>query len=264
MGWGRKLLVAMGLIVAIVVGCLVYGLYNVDALVKAAIEKYGSEAVASQVVVGQVNVNLKDAKVILKNLRVDNPEGFTEKTAFSAGYVEVDLDEDKLNTSKITIRKVLIKEPLVTFEHANGEDNLSKLQKSALAYAEKLAGSNKKEDSANSTKVFIHNIDLTDGKIFLKDSRLMGASMTLPLPNIHISKIQTGPDGSSPEEIAGQVMENLFSSSKHAVGQSASSIVEQSAKELKDAGKEAGKTVKAVKDAGSGLTSSVKKLFSRD
>ena len=84
----------------------------------------------------------------------------------------------------------------------------------------------------------------------------MGASMTLPLPNIHISKIQTGPDGSSPEEIAGQVMENLFSSSKSAVTQSTSSVIDQGSKELKDAGK-------AVKDAGAGAASSVKKLFSR-
>ncbi len=262
MSLGKKLLLGVGLIIAVVIGFLVYGLYNVDALVKAAIEKYGSEAVSSQVVVEQVKVNLKDAKVILKNLRVDNPQGFTEKTAFSAGYVEVDLDEDKLNTSKITIRKVLVKEPLVTFEHANGEDNLSRLQKNAIAYAQKLAGSNnKKEDGASSTKVFIHNIDLMDGKIFLKDSRLMGASMTLPLPNIHISKIQTGPDGSSPEEIAGQVMESLFSSSKSAVGQTASSVVDQGAKELKEAGEAASK---AIKGAGSDLGSSVKKLFSRE
>ena len=99
------------------------------------------------------------------------------------------------------------------------------------------------------------------GKIFLKDSRLMGASMTLPLPNIHISKIQTGPDGSSPEEIAGQVMESLFSSSKSAVGQTASSVVDQGAKELKEAGEAASK---AIKGAGSDLGSSVKKLFSRE
>ena len=151
---------------------------------------------------------------------------------------------------------------LVTFEHASGEDNLSKLQKNALAYAERFSGSSKnKKDDTNATKVFIHNIDLMDGKIYLKDSRLMGASMTLPLPNIHISKIQTGPHGSSPEEIAGQVMGSLFSSSKSAMGQSASSAVDQGSKGLKEVGREAGKT---IQDVGVGLTSSVKKLFSRE
>lgn len=262
MSWFKKVFLTIGLLVLLTIGFITYGLYNVDSLVKNAIEKYGSEAVASQVAVGQVHVNLKDAKVILKNLRVDNPEGFTEKTALSAGYIEVDLDEDQLSASKITIRKVLIKEPLVTFEHASGEDNLSKLQKNALAYAERFSGSSKnKKDDANATKVFIHNIDLMDGKIYLKDSRLMGASMTLPLPNIHISKIQTGPHGSSPEEIAGQVMGSLFSSSKSAMGQSASSAVDQGSKGLKEVGREAGKT---IQDVGVGLTSSVKKLFSRE
>lgn len=257
MSWFKKLLLGIGLLALVIIGFITYGLYNVDSLVKTAIEKYGSEAVSSKVSVGEVHVNLKDAKVILRRLQVANPEGFTEKTAFMAGYIEVDLDEDKLNTSKITIRKVLVKEPLVTFEHANGEDNLSRLQKNAMAYAEKLAGpESKKENPSNGIKVFINNIDLNDGKILLKDSRLMGASMTLPLPNIHISKIQTGPDGSSPEEIAGQVMENLFSSSKSAVTQSTSSVIDQGSKEFKDAGK-------AVKDAGAGAASSVKKLFSR-
>lgn len=250
MAWLKRVLLGLALLLVIVVGFMAYGLYNVDSLVKSAIEKYGSEAVSSQVLVGQVHVNLKDAKVVLKNLSVENPAGFTEKTAFSAAYVEVDLDESQLNTSKITITKVLVKEPLVTFEHANGEDNLSKLQKNAVAYAEKLTGADVKKDTAsNTTKIFIRNIDLNDGKIFLKDSRLMGASMTLPLPNIHISTIQTGPDGSSPQEIAGQVMENLFSSSRQAVGQSASSVVDYGAKDLKE--------------AGSGIASSVKKLFAR-
>lgn len=250
MFWLKRILLGLALLVVLAVGFMVYGLYNVDSLVKSAIEKYGSEAVSSKVTVGQVQVNLKDAKVVLKNLQVENPAGFTEKTALSAAYIEVDLDESQLNTSKITITKVLVKEPLVTFEHANGEDNLSKLQKNAVAYAEKLSGPDLKKDAAsNNTKVFIRNIDLNDGKIFLKDSRLMGASMTLPLPNIHISTIQTGPDGSSPQEIAGQVMENLFSSSRRAVGESASSIVDQGAKDLKN--------------AGAGVASSVKKLFAR-
>ena len=87
MGWFKRILLGIGLLVLVVVGFITYGLYNVDSLVKTAIEKYGSEAVASKVAVGEVHVNLKDAKVILRHLQVANPEGFTEKTAFSAGYI---------------------------------------------------------------------------------------------------------------------------------------------------------------------------------
>lgn len=248
MAWLKRVLLGLALLVLIILSFMAYGLYNIDGLVKSTIEKYGSEAVSSKVFVGQVQVNLREAKVILKNLQVENPAGFTEKIAFSVAYIELDLDESQLNTSKITITKVLVKEPLVTFEHANGEDNLSKLQKNAVAYAKNLTGPEvKKVDNSSQTKIFIHNIDLNDGKILLKDSRLIGASMTLPLPNIHISSIQTGPDGSSPEEIAGQVMENLFSSSRRAVGQSTTSAIDQGAKDLKD--------------AGSGMVSAVKKLL---
>lgn len=255
MSWAKKFFIGFSLLVVIVVGFLAYGIYNVDGLVKSAIEKYGSEAVAGQVTVGFVKVDLQEAKVILKQLKVGNPEGFTEKTAFSADYIEVDLDGRVSNTSKITIRQVVVKEPLVTYEHANGEDNLSKLQKNAVAYAQRLTGADKKkETNASGPKVFIGHIDLNDGKILLKDSRLMGASVTLPLPNIHISKIQTGPDGSSPEEIAGQIMENLFSSSKAAVGQSAPSFMEQGAKDIKD----------LSKDLEVGVSSKMKKLFSRE
>ena len=256
MRWFKRFFVVLVLLLVAGVGFMVYGLYNIDSLVKAAIEKYGSEAISSQVLVGQVNVNLKDGKVILKNLSIDNPAGFTEKTAFSAGYIEIDLDEDKLNTSKVTLTKVLVKEPLVTYEHANGQDNLSTLQKNAVTYAQKMMGSDtKKSSNSNGTKVLIHNIDLNDGKIFLKDARLMGASITLPLPNIHISQIQTGPDGSSPQEIAGQVMESLLGSSRTAVSQSATSVIQQGEKGVEGVGK-------ALKDAGDGVFSKAKKLFS--
>lgn len=255
----KKLFLTIGVLSLLLVGFTLYGIYEMDGLVKVAIEKYGSEAVKAQVSVASVSVDLKKAQVTLKKLSVANPEGFKEKNAFYAGEVVIDLDEKHLNTSKIIVQKVSIAAPTVTYEFSSKGDNLGVLQNNAISYAKQISESVGAESSKSSEKskikILIKDVYLSDVSLLLRDSRLFDASIKLPLPNIHMTKVGNAEDGSDPSEVAGQVMNSLFGSTKKVVTESAPAALEQAGVQLKDA-------QTAVQDTGNKLFKEVKKLFS--
>jgi hypothetical protein len=255
----KKLFLTIGVLSLLLIGFTLYGIYEMDGLVKAAIEKYGSEAVKAQVSVASVSVDLKKAQVTLKKLSVANPEGFKEKNAFYAGEVVIDLDEKHLNTSKIIVQKVSIAAPTVTYEFSSKGDNLGVLQNNAISYAKQISESVGAESSKSSEKskikILIKDVYLSDVSLLLRDNRLFDASIKLPLPNIHMTKVGNAEDGSDPSEVAGQVMNSLFGSTKKVVTESAPAALEQAGVQLKDA-----QTV--VKDTGNKLFKEIKNLFS--
>jgi hypothetical protein len=255
----KKFFIAIGFLVLLLVGFTLYGIYEMDSLVKSAIEKYGSEAVKAQVSLGSVSVDLKKAQVTLKKLSVANPDGFKEKNAFYAGEVVIDLDEKHLNTSKIIVQKVSIAAPTVTYEYSAKGDNLGILQNNAINYAKEVAQSVGVESSKTSekskVKILIKDVYLSDISLLLRDSRLFDSSIKLPLPNIHMTKVGNADDGSDPSEVAGQVMNSLFGSTKKVVTESAPVALEQAGIQLKE-------VENSVKNSGAKVLNDIKKFFS--
>jgi len=255
----KKFFVGFCFLLLLILGFALYGFYEVDGLVKAAIEKYGTEAVKAQVSVGSVDVDFKKAQVTLKNLTVANPEGFKEKNAFHAGEVMINLDEKHLGTAKIIVQKVSVVAPTITYEYSSRGDNLGILQNNAINYAQQIAKSvgvdSSKSTEKSKVKILIKDVYLNDISLLLRDSRLFDTSIKLPLPNIHMSKVGNADDGSDPSEVAGQVMNSLFGSTKRAVTESAPAALEQAGVQLKDA-------ETTVKNTGSKLMKEIKGLFS--
>ena len=97
--------------------------------------------------------------------------------------------------------------------------------------------------------------DLSDISLLLRDSRLFDSSIKLPLPNIHMTKVGNTDDGSDPSEVAGQVMNSLFGSTKKVVTESAPAALEQAGVQLKDA-------ETTIKNTGNKLLKEIKGLFS--
>ena len=254
----KKLLWFSLLILAIALSIFVYGLFNADILIKKSIEKYGSEALQTNVSVSSVKLDLVKATVRIEGLVIDNPAGFSKAKAFQVALLELDLDEKHLNTHQILVSKVLIHEPKVTYEHTHLGDNLSILEKNAIAYGAKIGDSiassgASQQSSKSDLRMRVSNIYLNKGSVHLVDDRLIDINMTFDLPNIYIKEIKTGPDGSSVEEIASQVMSSLFSSTQsavHAVSQDSLSDLKkgvgQAGNQLKDAEKKGLNRVKKI------------------
>ena len=112
-----------------------------------------------------------------------------------------------------------------------------------------------KTSEKSKVKILIKDVYLSDISLLLRDSRLFDSSIKLPLPNIHMTKVGNADDGSDPSEVAGQVMNSLFGSTKKVVTESAPAALEQAGVQLKDA-------ETTIKNTGNKLLKEIKGLFS--
>ena len=84
----KKVILGLMLIIVIAIaGSVYYLLTNLDALVEAAIEKYGSEATQTSVLVDSVKINLTDGAAGITGLTIGNPAGYDLPNAFSLAEI---------------------------------------------------------------------------------------------------------------------------------------------------------------------------------
>src|SRR5262245_24810509 len=105
----KKLGLAVLVLVIILGGAFYYFYSNAGAIIKSAIEHYGSEATRTAVHVSSVNLALSTGEGSLSGLRVANPEGYSAGDALALGKISVTVDpKSALGDGPIVIREVNI------------------------------------------------------------------------------------------------------------------------------------------------------------
>ncbi|MBT7300231.1 MAG: hypothetical protein HN849_11990, partial [Victivallales bacterium] len=98
------------LVVLIVVG--VAALYiSMGRIIKAGVETVGPKVTKCDVTVGDISVSPFSGKVVIRNLVVKNPEGFSDSDAFSLGEVRVRVQPKSLFSDRIIVEEVYIDAP---------------------------------------------------------------------------------------------------------------------------------------------------------
>ncbi|MGE5506501.1 MAG: hypothetical protein ACM31L_18910 [Actinomycetota bacterium] len=241
------LAVAVVAVVAIALGLLVS---NLDGLVKAAIEKYGSQVAGVPVKVDAVKISLSDGKGSIKGLVVGNPKGFTTDSAFRLGEVALTIDTGSVTANPVVIKEILVSAPEVTYELAGTSSNIDAIQKNVAA----ASGGAKSEPAAKEPakgeerKLVIDQLLIQGGKVNLAAATpLSTGKMTGALPDIRLTGIGRKSGGATGAEVAGQVMNALSKAalegaSKMGVG----NLMDQGGKMLDKATGGAGDAVKGL------------------
>jgi uncharacterized protein involved in outer membrane biogenesis len=266
------IVVVIILIVAVAVGLLYF---NLDKVIIAAVEEYGSEVTQTDVVLEEVDLDLTSGKGALKGFSVGNPTGFEEPTAVQFGTVSVAVNIGDSNEEIIHIQEIRVAQPAITYEVNKTTNNLDAIQKNVDEFLAKHAGkedsASTEEDSGEGPKVIIDNIYITDGLVTVKAPIMMDQKVEGRLPDIHLKDIGKDEGGASPGEVTAQIIESISGSAlnvigKLGIGKNLDSLMEN-AGALADkvgAGK-AGEAVKGVTEGASGTVEgagkSIKKLF---
>ena len=212
----KKLALAFAIVVIAIAGAAYYFASNLDSLVKAVVERYGSEATRARVTLNAVELSPTSGSGRLQGLTVGNPKGFNTAEAISLGDIQVALDISTLQSNPIVIKQVLITQPAVTYEYAGSGSNLETIQKNVQAYAAKFGGGSQpateqgaaggKTAAAAERKVIIERLVVTDGKIGISHAALQGRSLSSPLPTIELKDIGKDKGGATPAEVAEKVI----------------------------------------------------------
>ncbi len=209
----KKVLIGIAVVAVLLVVAVGGGLYylysNLDGIVKAAIESYGSDATQAKVSVQDVKLSLTSGEGSISGLVVGNPSGFATPQALSLGNVSVKVDTASVTGTPVVIKEVVVAAPSITYERGTSSGNLETIQQNVTRYAgldkakpaEKPAAGGKDEP-----KFIIENLYVRDGKIAISHTALQGKTLSSGLPTIHLKDIGKDKGGASPAEIADKVL----------------------------------------------------------
>jgi len=213
--------VAIGLIVVIAV-VLWFVFSSLDSLIKAGVEKYGSEITQAKVTLDEVKISVTSGKGTLRGLTVGNPEGFKTDSAFRLGEISMTLDTGSITQNPIVIKEIVVSAPEVTYEVGSGGTNIDAIQRNINAYLG--PGKGKKgekspsEEGEEGPKLVIENFYVRNGQVNVSATILQGKKMSAALPDLHLKDIGKDKGGAKPGEVVEKVIASIGQAASKAVG----------------------------------------------
>ncbi len=216
-----KILIVVGVLVIAIAAGVAYLLTNLDSLVKAAIEKYGSEAAKTAVRVSAVSIQLAQEKGELTGLTVANPQGFSSPHVFRLGRISIKIDARSVTSSPIVIEEIRIASPQVVYEmnQALASNILvlkKNIQESGAASKKKTA--EEKKSPEKETTLLIKKLVMDSGTIEAHVAALGDKPQSVTLKHFEMTNVG-GRDGATPSRIAEQVLTALVEEVGIAVAQ---------------------------------------------
>jgi hypothetical protein len=238
----RNTLIIVAILVVIAIGVIYFVIANLDAIVEAAIEKYGSQATQTAVRVDGVKIELKEGEGTIAGLTVANPPGFTTPYILSLGQISAGLDLASVGEDTIYVDSVLIKSPEVTYEiNKDRQSNVKVLSHNLSSGSTEPAKKKPAEEGESGPKVVIRRLVIEEGRVNAKVSpqiaKISDKDMSAKLPRIELTNLGAG--GALPEAIARRVTDAILKSARNAVADlNLDQYVDQAVDKAKDKARE--------------------------
>lgn len=219
----KKWLYIGGGLVVVIVAAVVILWGSIDSIVKAAVERMGSQMTQTQVRLNEADIGATSGKGALRGLSVANPQGYKTETAFALGEIRLALDYASLRGDVVTIRELAIIGPQVTYEIGPGGSNIDVIRKNIDSYTRAQGGQpgSAKPTPASApqpapkndekeTKLIIESLLIQGGKVTVSAPMvLQNRNPNTSLPDIKLSNLGKAKGGATPAEIVDEVMRVL-------------------------------------------------------
>ena len=257
----KKILIGLVVLIVLLVGVGYFLLGNLDNIVKAAIEKYGSQVTQTSVGVGSTHIGLTDGAGSISNLKISNPKGFSSDYLFHMDNIELQLSLEKISKDLIVVKQISIDGPSVIYELGKDGSNVDVIKRNV----DNFTGNNSESGNSGGPKFIIENLIIKNGDIQVTSNMVKGKSLSTPLPAIHLKDIGKDTGGATPTEVAKKIISVLTKQ----IGASAGKLDLRSLMDeemLKQLGEEKLKDVEdqaleKLKDLGGETGDKLKKLF---
>ena len=197
-----KRLVFTALALAALVAAGAYLLGSLDARVARAIEAQGTEIVGTRVRVDSVDIELAAGRGTIRNVRVANPEGYSDADAISLAEIELEIDARSLGEQPFRITRVRVGDSVVHFElHADGGSNIEQISRHIRGDSDR----NEPEPASGKEpqRLAIGEFAFAGGEIFLEHPGAEAAER-VHLPGLELNDLG-GERGATGGEIGEQI-----------------------------------------------------------
>lgn len=250
----KKIILRVLIVLAIllVAAVIVIGM-TLNSAVKKGVETFGPQLTKVSVKLDSVNISILSGSGGVKGMVIGNPEGYKTDHAISVGEAELGLSPGSLLSDKVVVKHIRVVAPDITFESSGvTENNLSKILDNLNA----ATGGDKPKDSKPAEtksagpgkKLQVDDFLIKDAKVNVAVPGLAGKTVTVPIPDIHLSNLGQGPEGITAAELTKQVLTLVLAEATKAA---ASDTVKNLSKQATDAVKDVSKT---ATDAAKGVT----------
>lgn len=245
--------------------------YTISPIVKTAASVGGPKALGVPVSVGDVKLSPLAGSLVVSQVKVGNPAGFSDKSAFAVDKVDIQLNIRSLLSDTIEVKKIQIDAPAISFETKDGKSNFDTM----MANAKKSSSEEKAKPAGEKKagkKVVIDEFALNNAKVSYSSGLTMGKSVTIPVPSVKLHNIGKKSGGTSFVDALTEVMNGILGGVTEAVtgaagaagdllkgfGGKASSATKDAASDAVNAAENA---AKSAGDAAKNIGGSLKKLF---
>ena len=232
-GIKKAFIVGALILIILIAAFLVCVMTRLDAIVKAAIEKYGSQAAGTAVRVESVKIRLREGSGAIRGLTLANPEGFKGPYAFSLGESGVGIDIRSLTEEVKIINEILVRTPEIFVEiNSANVVNMNVIRKNLeKAAPQKKSASGKKDKTGPEPRLIIRRILFSDGSIQARIASLNDKTYQLRLPAVEMKNLG-GKNGATPDELTRQIIGELCRRAVNEVEKKVSGIAVEKAKDV--------------------------------
>jgi hypothetical protein len=203
----------------IMLGCLCFciiiilfaGLWNLGALIKKAINTYGTGIINAEVHVEGVQTDLSRGEVRLSDFYLGNPSGFTTPHALKAPSVYVDLNEASLVGNIMVIEKIELLRPEINYEKIKGTDNFKQLIKNSNGSPDRQGSGETGTKGKGGKRLIIRDVIFRDAQVTLALSGPIGHRVSARIKDIHLTDIGEQEGGLPPSDAFKMLLSALYS-----------------------------------------------------
>ena len=274
-----KMLVGILIVLVVVLLAAVLTLpMTIGPIVKTAASVGGPKALGVPVSVGDVKLSPLAGSLTISQVKVGNPQGYSDKDAFAVEKVEIGLNLKSLMSDTIVVKKIQVDAPAIVFESKDGKSNFDTMLGNAKKSSEEEKAKKTDEKKAGK-KVVIEEFSLNNAKVSYASGLTMGKALTIPLPSVTVRDIGKKSGGTSFVDALTEIMNGILNGLTQAVtgvtgaagdmlkslSGSASDTAKGATDSLKNvtsgAADTASDAAKSATDAASEAAKSLKKLF---
>jgi uncharacterized protein involved in outer membrane biogenesis len=203
---------AIALVIVVILAIVAAGMF-MDRAIKAGVEAVGSTVTGVDVKLDSVSLSLLSGAGGFKGFVLGNPAGCKTPWAINVGAASLALEPRSLLSDKVVIKSINIEAPQIVYETDLRQSNLRKILANVEAFASSgqtapaKPGEGAQPKGTKASKKFqVNDFVLKGAKIRVSVTAMGEQSATVPLPEIHLQDLGTGPDGITAVELTQKIL----------------------------------------------------------
>ena len=198
----KRLLIILGVLVFIAAAGFLVLTTVLNTSVAAGIEGVGNEATQTPVNVDDVEISIFSGKGEIRNLTIDNPDGFNTGYAFALDRIAIHLDIASVRQDVIVIHEISIDGARLIAEQKLRRNNLRQILSNLRAFAD--TG----EETEWPANLVIEELHFTNAQVTLHAPLI--SEKIIDIPDVHASDIGRTSVGVSIPEAPLRILEPLI------------------------------------------------------